>query len=338
MASNETTTNDAAARKTRIKKLKRTIVAVVAILILLPTVLCIVLFVSLTGVKRELKEARAEMNAVIASTVYDISDGTVNVPMNPPGLETPSSYAQRTDMEPAHNYDVEPYVLSKDEVDELTLSNEELYEGYRKVYLTFDDGPSGITNDILDVLAKYDVKATFFVNYRTGEYCEDIYRRIADEGHTLGMHSCSHVYSEIYASEEAFVEDTEKLRDYLFLVTGVDSRFYRFPGGSSNRATKQDMHVLAKVLADYGIQYFDWNISAGDAETPALSSTEIYNRVVSKLGEFDESIILFHDLSSKEATLSALPGIIEYIQNMDRTVILPITEGTNPIQHLSLDK
>ncbi|MDE6608589.1 MAG: polysaccharide deacetylase family protein [Lachnospiraceae bacterium] len=72
----------------------------------------------------------------------------------------------------------------------------------RKVYLTFDDGPSVYTGEILDILKEYDVKATFFVVGKEGEKYEELYKRIVEEGHTLGMHSYSHKYSEIYETEQ----------------------------------------------------------------------------------------------------------------------------------------
>ena len=104
--------------------------------------------------------------------------------------------------------------------------------GIRRVYLTFDDGPSANTDRILDILAQYGVKATFFVVGKEGY--ADQYRRIVEDGHTLAMHSYSHRYNEVYASLDAYKADLTKLHDYLYELTGEDCRFVRFPGGSSN--------------------------------------------------------------------------------------------------------
>ncbi len=232
--------------------------------------------------------------------------------------------------------DTGPAPLSQDEVSSLTLGNEELFDGYRKIYLTFDDGPSVNTASILDILARYDVKATFFVIRKDGANNEKLYRRIVDEGHTLGMHSNTHEYSKVYASREAFMEDTSSLRDFLYMVTGVESDFYRFPGGSSNRVSRIPMEDFARLLHENGIEYYDWNVSARDAMNPIPDADQVYQNVRSGLTGHDEAIILFHDTASKVSTVQALPRIIEYIQSLDDTVILPITETTNPIQHLTV--
>ena len=99
-----------------------------------------------------------------------------------------------------------------------------------KVYLTFDGGPDENTNEILDVLAKYNVKATFFVIGSESDEMKAVYRRIVDEGHTLGMHSYSNSYSTIYSSSDSFEKDVTKLNAYLKKVTGEKSQYYRFPG------------------------------------------------------------------------------------------------------------
>ena len=103
-----------------------------------------------------------------------------------------------------------------------------------KVYLTFDGGPDENTDKILDVLDKYGVKATFFVVGDDSKDMQEVYKRIVKDGHTLGMHSFSNKYSTIYASTEAFEQDFDKISSYLKDVTGVNSLYYRFPGGSSN--------------------------------------------------------------------------------------------------------
>lgn len=107
----------------------------------------------------------------------------------------------------------------------------------QKVYLTFDDGPADNTDAILKVLKKYNVKATFFVVGKTDEYSKKMYQRIVDEGHTLGLHSYSHKYSEIYQNLNSYKNDLTKLSDLIYDVTGVRSRYVRFPGGSSNQVS-----------------------------------------------------------------------------------------------------
>ena len=135
--------------------------------------------------------------------------------------------------------------------------------GIRKVYLTFDDGPGPNTDKILDILEQYGVKATFFVVGKEG-YAEQ-YRRIVEEGHTLGMHSYSHKYNEIYASLDAYKSDLNKLHDFLYELTGEDCNIVRFPGGSSNTISNVDMRELISYLNEENIVYYDWNVSSGDA-------------------------------------------------------------------------
>lgn len=207
-------------------------------------------------------------------------------------------------------------------------------DGNRKVYLTFDDGPSANTAELLDILAEYDVKATFFVTGKNKERYGDIYRRIVEEGHTLGMHSYSHEYSTIYASLENFQTDIETLQDFLYRETGTHSRFYRFPGGSSNRVSKTDIKELIDYLDAEDICYFDWNISGGDAMSLPVSSDQIVDRVMGDMDSHQVAVVLLHDAADKYSTVEALPELIGRIWRMnDGTQILPITEETVPIRH-----
>ncbi len=213
-----------------------------------------------------------------------------------------------------------------------SLPQETVHSGIRKVYLTFDDGPSIYTDQILDILKEYDVKATFFVVAEGKEEYEDAYRRILDEGHTLGMHSYSHVYKEIYRSKESFIRDVNELQDYIYEVTGEYPDIYRFPGGSSNRVSTVDMEELKGYLAEIGVSWYDWNVSSGDA-TGHLGKDQIVRNSTANLARFDEAVILLHDTGDKRTTVEALPEIIETILKMEDTVIVPIMEDTSLIHH-----
>ena len=209
------------------------------------------------------------------------------------------------------------------------------YEGMTKVCLTFDDGPSIYTDDILDVLDKYGVKATFFVNGKKG--FDEQYRRIVAEGHTLGMHSFSHDYSEVYADLDSFADDLYTLQTFLYDLTGVKCDLYRFPGGSSNNASAVDMSRCRQYLNAKDIRYFDWNVSGGDASGGYKSADSIAWNVLNGIGKQDADtyVVLLHDASGKGTTVEALPLIIEKIQAMDNTVLLPITDEIDSIQHIS---
>ena len=155
----------------------------------------------------------------------------------------------------------------------------------------------------------------------------------------MGMHSYSHEYGNIYASLGNFKEDVETLRDFLYEETGQMSRFYRFPGGSSNRVSSTDIRELIAYLDSMDITYFDWNISAGDATGGYLAGDEIVNRVMSQIPGHQVGIVLMHDAADKHSTVEALPKLIEEIQALgDGTEILPITDETMPIQHVASKK
>lgn len=217
------------------------------------------------------------------------------------------------------------------------VSAEQMYEGYRKVYLTFDDGPSMYTDDILDILDRYGIRATFFVVGKTDAHSREMYQRIVEDGHTLGMHSYSHVYRDIYSSVDAFTQDLEKLSDYLYEVTGVSCRFYRFPGGSSNTVSHVDILDLIDVLNQRDIVYFDWNVMSGDAGSTKLTVDQLTENVLNHLDEYRTAVVLMHDSGDKPESVEALPVIIERILAMDNTVILPISDNTVVIQHVKSD-
>lgn len=204
--------------------------------------------------------------------------------------------------------------------------------GIRRVYLTFDDGPSVNTDRILDILAQYGVKATFFVVGKEGY--TDQYRRIVEDGHTLAMHSYSHRYNEVYASLDSYKADLTKLHDYLYELTGEDCRFVRFPGGSSNTVSKVSMWDLIDYLDSEDMVYFDWNVSSGDSTGGKKSVDQLTNNVLENIGKYNNAVVLFHDAAGKTTTVDALAGIIEKILESDNTVLLPISEDTVKVQHL----
>jgi len=204
-----------------------------------------------------------------------------------------------------------------------------------KVHLTFDDGPSIYTREILDILDEYNVKATFFVVGKENEVAEDLLWEIVERGHSLGMHSYSHDYNEIYASLDAFSADFTRLQEYLFDVTGVKSKIYRFPGGSSNTVSTVDMKLFADYLEEQGVTFYDWNISSGDGSSIPLPAETIVANCTDTIEKWSSSIILLHDSGDKRTTVDALPTIIENILAVEDTVILPITEDTKPVQHIN---
>lgn len=169
---------------------------------------------------------------------------------------------------------------------------------------------------VLDILKEYDIKATFFVIGKSGDYEKNLYQRIVDEGHTLGNHTYSHNYKEIYSSEENFLRDFKKLEDYIHQLTGVKMEIMRFPGGSNNTMShkysddKFMRRITTKILYD-GYQYFDWNVDSKDAKAVKQDRDIIINTVLEGARNNNPAIVLFHDSSPKTSTVEALPFIIE---------------------------
>ncbi len=311
------------ARRKRINRLKKIILTTVALLILLPVTGCIFLGVKVSRLNRDLESMSMQVKWLERS-LWDVKDE------NDRAKALLSINAEMQHTQEAAT----PEAMGAPIAGESVSGNDLIQEGQRKVYLTFDDGPSIYTDDILDILGEYGVKATFFVTGRGKEDYLDAYRRIVEEGHTLGMHSYSHEYSRIYASLGDFQADLEQLRELLYQETGVISNYYRFPGGSSNTVSRTDVQELITYLDAMDITYYDWNISGGDAVQGGISSSQIVSRVVSQLASHEEAFVLLHDAGDKRSTVDALPEIIERIQDMEDTVILPITKDTVPIQHV----
>ena len=177
----------------------------------------------------------------------------------------------------------------------------------RVIYLTFDDGPSNHTGRLLDILAKYNVKATFFV-VNTGNI--GIISRAAAEGHTVAIHTTTHNFDSIYASEEAYIKDLETMQDIIYQYTGEKTMLFRFPGGSSNtvsRFNKGIMTRLTKLLPEMGYRYFDWNVDSNDAGG-ASSAAEVFNNVTRGIQQCKSAIVLQHD--TQGFSVSAVEDII----------------------------
>ncbi len=172
--------------------------------------------------------------------------------------------------------------------------------GGKVIYLTFDDGPGKHTQRLLDVLAKYDAKATFFV-VNTGYSMKTLLNNIVNGGHGIGIHSVTHAYEEIYASEDAFLKDLRKMQGIIKDYTGVNTTMMRFPGGSSNTISKKHcegiMTRLTKTVTDLGFQYYDWNVSSGDASGKKnMTADEVADNVITGIGNKNSAVVLQHDI------------------------------------------
>ena len=199
-----------------------------------------------------------------------------------------------------------------------------------KVYLTFDDGPSDLTPQVLDLLDKYDAKATFFVVYTDNKTYTSYLKDIVDRGHTLALHSYSHDYDKIYKSVDAFLEDFEKVYTWVYEETGVRPTLFRFPGGSTNGKTSVVNDIITEMECR-GFIYYDWNVSSGDGSN--LTTTEnILENVCTNVGSFDQPVVLMHDGAGKNATLKALPTLLKTLAD-DGYEFCSLDETLQPIQY-----
>lgn len=205
-----------------------------------------------------------------------------------------------------------------------------LYPKGKTIYLTFDDGPGPDTARLLDILKRYDVSATFFV-VDTGY--PDLLQRMVNEGHSVGIHTCSHLYSQIYSSEEAYFEDLFAMQEKIQEATGVETWLLRFPGGSSNtisRKNKGIMKRLTQAVEDCGFSYFDWNVDSGDA-SDAQTPGAVFENVTAGIGENTYSVVLMHDIHSY--SVDAVERIIRWgLKNGYR--FLPLQTDSPAVHHV----
>ena len=178
-------------------------------------------------------------------------------------------------------------------------------------YLTFDDGPSKNTIDVLKVLDKYKIKATFFVvGSLIDEKGRDILKQVYNKGHSIGIHTYSHKYNQIYVSKKAYIEDFNKAKEVIKDTLGITPCIYRFPGGSCNCYIACIKKEIIDELGTMGYSYFDWNVSAQDAiNRPSVYS--ITKNVIKDYKAYDRPIVLLHDGPGNKNTVYALPTIIE---------------------------
>lgn len=180
------------------------------------------------------------------------------------------------------------------------------------IYLTFDDGPSEYTGELLDILANYNIKATFFVTGRNSKY-EHFITRAYNEGHAIGLHTNTHNYSLIYQSVDAYFDDLNLINEKVKKLTGSYSYLLRFPGGSSNTVSKFNpgiMTELSKLVEAKGYKYFDWNVSSEDATGKIFTPDEYALNVINGLGNRDTYIVLQHDTNVN--SVRAVDKIIQY--------------------------
>ncbi|MBR4863989.1 MAG: polysaccharide deacetylase family protein [Oscillospiraceae bacterium] len=192
------------------------------------------------------------------------------------------------------------------------------------IYLTFDDGPGPHTDRLLDILKAHDVKATFFVV--DTKYISTV-KRAAEEGHAVGIHTATHVFKDIYASEEAYFADLEQIRKQVETYTGTSPVLMRFPGGSSNTISKSNKGIMTRLAAlveEKGYTYFDWNVDSKDAGG-ATTPEEVLSNVIEGVGNKSHSVVLMHDI--KSYTVDAVEWIIRWGKSCGYTFAVLTPDG-----------
>ena len=299
MTGNTVHAAEAAYRKKRVKRIKKIIVGTAIVLLLLPTIMCLFLLVKVHSLEKQIE------------TITKVSDS---------GVVKAQEKEVKTTKAPKKASTAEPTIKPTDDTTT------------KKVYLTFDDGPGSQTGKILDILKKNHVKATFFVTGKEDASSKKIYQRIVKEGHTLAMHSYSHIQDVIYDSKEAFEKDLKQINRCLYEATGVHTKFYRFPGGSSTQNTSLSIQNFIDVLKKNHYLYLDWNVISPDINNANATKEQVVTGVMQGVDAYDTAVVLMYDVADKPMTVKALPSIIKQIKAKNYE-LLPEDESMILIQH-----
>ena len=248
-----------------------------------------------------------------------------------PAVQDPAAAEPQPDLQPAYDPTTDPrnaeFAVDPNRTDWNFTAPET-----RTVYLTFDDGPSENTQAVLDILDQYGIKATFFVTNINPGY-ESMIRECYRRGHTIGMHTYSHDYAQVYASVDAYWQDLTAISDIVREQIGYVPCFIRFPGGSSNTVsanyTTGIMSQLSQDVVAAGYQYYDWDASCGDGAEHTADELVEATMIDTSYG-YQSIVFLMHDGAGKQTTVEALPRIIEYFQSegyafapLDRSTCVP---------------
>lgn len=192
-----------------------------------------------------------------------------------------------------------------------------IYQTEKKVaYLTFDDGPSNNTQQILDILKQNNIKAAFFVLGSQVEVFPETTNRIYNEGHYIANHGYSHKYSEIYQSPEQVLNEFNQCNQIVAKTINVseyNSHLFRFPGGSAGGKYAELKKQAITLLEQNEILYIDWNSLTGDSEKINPTEEYLMNNLQKTTEGKNSVVILMHDAQAKKITAETLPKVIEYL-------------------------
>lgn len=207
---------------------------------------------------------------------------------------------------------------SKPLTDEQIGAIENIYASEEKrVFLTFDDGPTtSVTPLILDLLKQENIKATFFVLGNKAKSNPDLIKREFEEGHYIANHGYTHKYSSIYTNSQTVLDEynyTEDCIQQALQNPDYHSRVFRFPGGSVGGYYKNIKREAKEYLRQNGIVSLDWNSLSKDAEG-AHTKEMLLQNVIDTVGNKQTVVILMHDAADKILTYETLPSVIQYLR------------------------
>lgn len=204
----------------------------------------------------------------------------------------------------------------QNENDKAVLNQEQTEEADVKktAYLTFDDGPSDVTREIIEVLDQYKIKATFFlIAGQITDEKEDIVKELVEKGHTIGIHTYSHKRKEIYSSVDACLDDFEKAYDRIYELTNIKPTVYRFPYGSQNVSVCNICKEVMEKMEEKGLVFYDWNVDSRDFSGSPSEYSILKN--ISLFSKYNEPVIIMHDSKKNKITAKVLPQVIERIKS-----------------------
>ena len=339
---------------------KHLILTVTALLIIVPTVMCIILAVDNAKKSAEIDRLSSYIDELTQSSVSSEESSTENSTSEPSSSEsTPKEEPPATDTEVSSLPETTESQVSAPEqttavqttsdnpypqppqsvpVTDYTELYPELYakryegeyeDSENTVYLTFDDGPSVLTANLLYYLRQENVKATFFVVPERTELCYSMLKEISDAGHSIGIHSASHDYEKIYASVDAFLDDYNEAYQMIVEATGKAPEIYRFPGGSINDYNSDTRNEIIKEMNRRGFTYFDWNVDSNDWQ--GIGWTELYTDTLNAAEELTSPVILFHNTGDRDNTILVIEDVIKALKNKGYKFGC-LTQKTKPVQ------
>ncbi len=228
-----------------------------------------------------------------------------------------------TDIMPNGNiiYAADSYAVSADEVEKMLegkASNND-----KEIFLTFDDGPSENTREILKILKEEDVHATFFdigSALKDNKENQELLKQEIDQGNAVACHSFSHNYKTLYPGNSVdvnkFMNELNETNEIMKSVLGknFNARVIRMPGGYMSRRYYRDpnLKALDEAFAKDNIVSIDWDAETGDATGRHYTVEQYVQNSAKNINTLNHVILLMHDAAAKKETVQALPAIIKF--------------------------